>query len=336
MSRSKEIILVDESNRTDTFVVPVGLSIHEVRDRWANFIEMPHAVQMRMLTANEHEYVWSLESNQEPVAFTFRSVNTHGNASVFDGSPTFVAEQLSRNLGIKTPPFSQCQLEPRRGHGPKISFTGGTPPLSHRLLRQHNLSWNMGGNILHAPQISAWWLPYNKGAIMRYGHSVNSDIPEDPEEADFPDEPWPEDVVIRIKSHPGPQASTGPVSVDGAGTLPPSGAPSSWIGPALGSAPMISPAAAGLEGYGSFNRSRTVEGQTEEPPDEGMQQCRGLSQKDHLVHAMISWTTLESYPLRVGVSLPVPNPVLEDGEVVFHEAQLWEETEEEWEDHQAS
>jgi hypothetical protein len=99
---------------------------------------------------------------------------------------------------------------------------------------------------------------------------------------------------------------------------------------------MISGATAGLVGYSSANGSRVVEGQAEIPPDEGLQLFRGLSQKDHLVHAMISWTTLESYPLRVGVSLPVPNPVLEDGEVVFHEAQLWEETEEEWEDHQAS
>jgi hypothetical protein len=45
---------------------------------------------------------------------------------------------------------------------------------------------------------------------------------------------------------------------------------------------------------------------------------------------MISWTTLESYPLRVGVSLPVLNPALEEGEEMFHEAQLWEETEEQW------
>jgi hypothetical protein len=94
MSRSKEIILVDESNRTDTFVVPVGLDIHSIRDRWAYFIEAPHDTQVHMLTSNEHEYHWSLESAKAPIAFTFRSADTHGNACVFDGSPTFVAEQL--------------------------------------------------------------------------------------------------------------------------------------------------------------------------------------------------------------------------------------------------
>jgi hypothetical protein len=72
------------------------------------------------------------------------------------------------------------------------------------------------------------------------------------------------------------------------------------------------------------------EGQKEEPPAENLQEFRGISQKDQLIHSIISWTTLESYPLRVGVSLPVVNPVMVDDEEVLHEAQLWEETEEQW------
>jgi hypothetical protein len=170
---------------------------------------------------------------------------------------------------------------------------------------------------------------------MRYGHSVNSDIPEDPAEAEFPNEPWPKDVVIRIKLHPGVSVPAAPFTTGGSGSSAP--APQlKWIGPALGSVPMIGDAAAGLVGYSSSNSTRVVEGQEEFPPDEGLQLFRGLTEKDHLIHVMLSWTTLESYPVRVGVSLPVPNPVLEDGEVVFHEAQLWEETEEEWSDHQVA
>jgi hypothetical protein len=75
---------------------------------------------------------------------------------------------------------------------------------------------------------------------------------------------------------------------------------------------------------------RTVEGQPEEPPDEGLLEERGISKKDELIHAMISWTTLESYPLRIGVSLPIVNPMMVDGEEALHEGQLWEETEEQW------
>jgi hypothetical protein len=98
----------------------------------------------------------------------------------------------------------------------------------------------------------------------------------------------------------------------------------------LGEAPAISSAAAGLQNYSSPNKIRTVEGQQEDPPDEGLLLFRGVSQKDDLIHSIISWATLESYPLRIGVSLPVVNPVMVDGEEVLHEAQLWEETEEQW------
>jgi hypothetical protein len=165
---------------------------------------------------------------------------------------------------------------------------------------------------------------------MRYGHSVNSSIPADPNEAEFPDEPWPDDVIIRIKAHSGPQVPAAPLLADGSQNPAASDVPIGWAGPALGSAPSISAAASGLSGYTSVKKTRTVEGQAEEPPDEGLQQFRGVSQKDNLVHSIISWATLESYPLRIGVSLPVLNPVMVDGEEVLHEAQLWEETEEQW------
>jgi hypothetical protein len=76
-----------------------------VRDSWARFIEVPHDVQIHMVAFNDHEYHWGLDSAKAPIAFTFRSANIHGNVCIFDGSHTFVAEQLSRNLGIKVPPL---------------------------------------------------------------------------------------------------------------------------------------------------------------------------------------------------------------------------------------
>jgi hypothetical protein len=232
---------------------------------------------------------------------------------------------------MKMPPLTLCRQTPRPRHGPLIEYDGEIPSLNCRLLREYLLSWNLEGTILRAPQVTTWWLPYNKIAIMRYGHTVNSAIPEDPNEAEFPDEPWPDDVMIRIKSHPSLQVPpTALFAGDPSQASPPSGPPTGWQGPALGQAQPISADAAGLVDYTSANVTRTVEGQQEEPPDEELQAFRGESKKDHLIHAMISWATLESYPLRIGVSLPVVNPALEDGEAVFHEAQLWEETEEQW------
>jgi hypothetical protein len=209
-----------------------------------------------------------------------------------------------------------------------IEFQGEIGPLGFRLMKQHILAWNLNETIINAPEPTNWFLPYDKEEIMRYGNTVNRTIPPDPEEAEFPDEPWPTDVIIRIKSHPPPQLSPDPIPNSG----PPQSfhPPGSWLGPAPGQAPPISQNASALVDYNSPNSVQTVDGQPEEPPDEGLQAFRGLADRDELVHRMLSWTTLESYPLRIGISLPIPNQAMVDGEEVFHEAQLWEETEEEF------
>jgi hypothetical protein len=75
-------------------------------------------------------------------------------------------------------------------------------PLGPQVLREHALSWVLEGTTIHAPQATTWWVPYDREAIMRYGQAVNTAIPEDANEAEFPDEPWPDQVVIRIKSSP--------------------------------------------------------------------------------------------------------------------------------------
>jgi hypothetical protein len=217
-SRSKEVVLVDASDRSDTFVVPVNANVHQVRDLWQRFLEVPYDIQMYMQTSNDHEFYWSLDTVRDLAAYTFKASNFHGSARVYEGSPNFVTEQLSRNLSLKLPPLTLCQQIPSRHHM-DINYGGevwtGTPQLSQRLLKIHLLSWNLAGTILRSPQASTWWLPYNKEAIMRYGHSVNSSIPDNPDEAEFPDEPWPQEVTIRIKSHPDPQPSAVPVSTDG-------------------------------------------------------------------------------------------------------------------------
>jgi hypothetical protein len=159
---------------------------------------------------------------------------------------------------------------------------------------------------------------------MRYGHSVNSAIPENPDEAEFPPTPWPDEVTIRIKSQAPPQ---NPAAGDGLrGSSPAPDLPPGWKGPALGQAGPISAEAAGLADYTSPYSARTVEGQPEEPPDEELLRLRGEARGDDKVHHMISWTTRKDYPLMVGISLPIPDLSIERAT----EAQLWEETDEEW------
>jgi hypothetical protein len=329
-SQSKSVIMVDASNRTDTLVVPQTADVYQVRDLWKRFMEVPPDIEMQMQTADGHEFYWSLETAKDPIPYSIKAANFHGDANAFSGPHQFVADQISRLLDVKVPPFALCQVTQRRSFGPRIEFDGEVSQLSFRILREHRLSWNIEGRILRAPQASTWWIPYNLEAIMRYGHTINTDIPEDPNEAEFPPLPWHDDVIIRIKSHAPPQVPAAPLPVDGSQNPPAPGSPLGWTGPALGQAPVIRADAAGLTGYTSPNTTRTVEGQQEELPVEELQLFRGLSQKNQLVHDMISWTTLESYPLRIGVSLPIPNPGSTEDFEEFHEAQLWEQTEDEW------
>jgi hypothetical protein len=53
---------------------------------------------------------------------------------------------------------------------------------------------------------------------------------------------------------------------------------------------------------------------------------RGETAKDEEIHRMIGWTTRKDYPLMVGISLPIADQSFDGA----HEAQLWEETNENW------
>jgi hypothetical protein len=155
---------------------------------------------------------------------------------------------------------------------------------------------------------------------MRLGHSVNSDIPDDVNQAEFPPEPWPERVTIRIKSQAPPQYPVAPLPVGGDSPLPASSLPLGWRGDPLGQAQPISAGASGLVGYESQNQG-TENLQVEEPEDPELLRVRGVAMIDEEVHKQISWTTRKNYELWIGVSLPIKDPVGE----FSHEGQLWEE-----------
>jgi hypothetical protein len=118
---------------------------------------------------------------------------------------------------------------------------------------------------------------------MRYGHTVNTNIPEDPAEADFPPEPWPDQVVIRIKTQAPPKNAAAPLPAgdEPCGSLTVPGLPAGWRGPALGQAPPISADASGLVGYHSqYTTGSADQGEEEETPDPNLLRLRGEVQKN--------------------------------------------------------
>jgi hypothetical protein len=156
---------------------------------------------------------------------------------------------------------------------------------------------------------------------MRYGHPIDSDIPESSDEAEFPPLPWGKEVTIRVRAQLPPAQPLAPLPADGGSPDPLSvpGSPATWTGPALGQAPPIDPDAAALVGYDSTNQ--TVDA-PQEPDDPELMRLRGLSCCDEELHKTISWTTLKDYPTLIGISLPIKDWGGED----FREIQFWEDT----------
>jgi hypothetical protein len=154
------------------------------------------------------------------------------------------------------PPLAQCQITREDGGPVNIRWGGELRPLELKILRGHIFSWNVEGRILTAPQMTAWWAPYDREAIMRYGNTVNSSIPADVDQAEFPREPGPDRVTIRIKSQAPPQNPTAPLPAGGDPSIPGPGLPLGWRGAALGQAQPISEDPSGLVNYSSPNQGQ--------------------------------------------------------------------------------
>jgi hypothetical protein len=325
--QSRQIRMVDGYGFVDSFVIPRDAKDQQVKDLWRNLLRVPREIAIQIYTGNGEEYHRGLQALIDALPFTIRAPSFHMDVTALPGDPSFVADQISRVTGYKLPAFAIANQTPRKRGGGAIEFGGDLIPLGLKIMKMHLLLWNVEGAFLKAPQATTWWVPYHLELIMKYGHVVNSSIPADPNEAEFPPTPWPDEVMIVVKSKNPVQSSPAIASVGGPSLVPPAPAPpSSWQGPALGQASPISADASGLVGYQSSNNIRTVEGQEEIPIDPELLRIRGEARGDLEVHQMISWTTRKDYALWIGISLPIPNL----SEERFHEAQLWEETDEDW------
>jgi hypothetical protein len=285
---SKLIRMMDGFGRVDTLVVRNNATDLQILSQWKTLLEIPGSINLSLRTGNKSDYYWTYRSCPETIPCIFRSLNFHGNANIFDGLDQFKAEQISRILDVKMPPITQCHIS-RVNDGPVIIQSGEeTVPLGLRILREHLSSWNLEGRMLTAPHLTTWWVPYDVNEIMRYGHSVNPEIPEDPSQAEFPPLPWPERVVIRIKAQAPPQNSAALVSVGGNPLSPAPDGPLGWHGVALGHAQPISADASGLVGYTSQNQGQDGTQIGDLPRDPDLLIYRGETKQSEEVGRMIS------------------------------------------------
>jgi hypothetical protein len=175
--------------------------------------------------------------------------------------------------------------------------------LGLRVLREQNIADQLRGNLIEAPTITSWWYPYNLEAITRYGNSLNSDIPADPNEAEFPPEQWPQRVIIRIKEAPPLNPTPNPCLAGDRSA--PSTAPRTWADVDQRNPRPIGDASASLTWYRTSDEVRPADEGI--PIDASLAELRGWTQKDEAVHKLISWTTRRDYPTHIGISLEIPD-----------------------------
>jgi ribonuclease HI len=323
---AKVIQLTDQWGRIDKLIVKKNAANDHIAKLWARILDIPAGVTIRLDTRNQFDYHWAFQRYSERIPCRFITTFDQANLSIIDGSHTFNAEQISRILDLKCPPIPQCHISREDGGPVIIEYREEVQRLGLKILNEHTFSWNIEGRTISDQNVTMWWMPYDFGAIMALGHAIDDSIPEDTNQAIFPDFPWPERVVIRIKPQAPLQAPPAPLPADGASASPAPGLPEGWRGAALGQAQPISTDASGLVGYSSPNQGQGTQQGDEAPPDPALLAFRAEDtvKKNEEIHKLISWTTRKSYPLVVGIGLPVKYHVGDE----FHEVQFWEEMEE--------
>jgi hypothetical protein len=208
-------------------VIPVNADIRDIVQLWRRILEVPDGLEIECVRHNQLECYWGIkEGSAIPlIECTVMSESNCGNVTIYDGTDTFKADQISRLLVIKTPPFVQARIETALNQA-TLRFEGEWIPLGLRVLREHDLAFELEGITIESPTITSWWYPYDFEAIMRYGNSLNSSIPPDSNKAEFPPEPWPQRVVILIKTGPDPNMPSAPLPAGDSSLWP--GLPKTW------------------------------------------------------------------------------------------------------------
>jgi hypothetical protein len=150
---------------------------------------------------------------------------------------------LSYQLGVKIPAWRKAAFVDRN-RGFALKFNEELFPLNNQFLRTHRFSFQLPNALVVDPYLMDCFLPYNRGEIMARGHSLNSAIPNQESEAEFPPEPWGASVTIRVKSMTAAQP---------AAPIPVNPRPQSWADVSLGAAPAVSADASSPVGYVSPN-----------------------------------------------------------------------------------
>jgi hypothetical protein len=128
---AKQIRMIDGHGRVDSFVVRNNATDLQIINLWKAVMEIPDGIQLSLRTRDNHDYYWGYHSQPETFPCTFLASNFHANANIFGGSEQFKAEQISRILSIKIPPFAQCHVSRINGGSVNIQYGGEVVDMHH-------------------------------------------------------------------------------------------------------------------------------------------------------------------------------------------------------------
>jgi hypothetical protein len=221
MDLTRQIHMIDPNNRVETFVIHGAAQPNDIVPLWAKVIGCPADFRITCRTNGNQNHLWGIvfPRSAVPIAATVRTPTGQTSVGIIDGSDTYRACQLSRALGIKLPPFSRLRISPSTTGGILFEADEEFSPLNLGIIRELQPSWQMPRLRIDSPGPMEWWEPANREEIMRLGHSINFDIPEDLSLAVFSPEPWGKHFTIHIV-HPPELTPSPPPSPTGDGEPP--------------------------------------------------------------------------------------------------------------------
>lgn len=112
-AQGAEIRMIDGHDRVERLVIRREMSVDEISTLWKRIKDIPTTIPVRVLKHSEENYYWGIgsESMNTELACTVITNSNRGNSQIYDGSNTFIGEQVSRVLGIKLPPLERCQVD---------------------------------------------------------------------------------------------------------------------------------------------------------------------------------------------------------------------------------
>jgi hypothetical protein len=201
----RQVRMVGSMGLTDSFVVPGAAQPADIAALWSKVIGYPPNARIGCYTRDSENYHWGYPDGTPAPTFVFTLCTPSQRFSfkAYTGSDMFRADQLSRILGVKIPPLEKARISRHPDGGTLIELDEEWVPLNSKIIRELELSWNVDGQLIHAPDVTDWWVPIDREATMRYGHSVDSSTPDNLDQAVFPPEPWSDNhLMIQVVRRP--------------------------------------------------------------------------------------------------------------------------------------